>query len=431
MTLADARAALERGRPVVLIRPPAARQAQDLWQLLGPLSAERGAGAGPLALVICGDDAVAAEWASVAPSEARAHAVTGLAHTARVVKDRSVGLLAGAAKDLAALVARAALKLDTVMSVVLAWPEGFISGDSAAPLDALLAETRDARRIVLSWNPALLSDFLERHARRPLVVGKLPVDEAGTPLPPVCRIRYAIVPPVAAAAAVRATLDTLNATAPFVWEGGPLPPPPSHSETRPDVVVCTALPTRDELEALARWGGGDPALLIGAAQLPYLRSIATLTPLPLPSGADRARDRAEALRERVVQVLTSRTVDAELALLDPLFQRFDPAEVAAALLALQRDARSGMRDAVAETGDVERVKLFVNVGKKDRVAAKDLVGALIREAGLAKGDIGRIEVRESFSLVEVAGGAAQRALQRLAGVTIRGRRVAARLDRDR
>jgi hypothetical protein len=77
-----------------------------------------------------------------------------------------------------------------------------------------------------------------------------------------------------------------------------------------------------------------------------------------------------------------------------------------------------------------RAKLFINVGRKDRASAKDLVGALIREAGVAKGDIGRIEVRDSFSLVEVAGAAAQRALQGLAGVTIRGRRVAARLDRE-
>ena len=73
----------------------------------------------------------------------------------------------------------------------------------------------------------------------------------------------------------------------------------------------------------------------------------------------------------------------------------------------------------------------MNVGKKDHVTAKDLVGAMIREVGVAKGDIGRIEVRETFSLVEVASGIAERAVRGLPGVTIRGKRVAARLDRDR
>jgi ATP-dependent RNA helicase DeaD len=81
--------------------------------------------------------------------------------------------------------------------------------------------------------------------------------------------------------------------------------------------------------------------------------------------------------------------------------------------------------------DAPRVRVFVQIGKKDRASAKDLVGALIRETGIAKGDIGRIEVRETFSLVEVAAAAAEQAVRGLTGTTIRGRRVLARLDRER
>src|SRR2546425_915416 len=338
VTEADAKAALERGRPVVLVRPPAVEQARDLWEVLGPLSPGHGPGVGPRVLVVCADDASGAEWVAAAPDDRSIHAVTGLGRTGRVLKERSVDILVGAPKDLAALLERAALKLDAVTSVVLAWPEALAEGDGAAALDTVLGETRDARRIVLSWNPALLGDFLERHARRALVVGMPPVDETGRPLPP----------------------------------------------------------------------------------------------LSVASGADRARDRAEALRERVAALLTTGSVDAELALLDPLFERFDPADVAAALLALQREAGGGMRDAVvAAPVEGARVKVFVGLGKKDRASAKDLVGALIREAGVPKGDIGRIDVRETFSLVEVTAGAADRAVRGLTGTTIRGRRVLARLDRER
>jgi len=70
----------------------------------------------------------------------------------------------------------------------------------------------------------------------------------------------------------------------------------------------------------------------------------------------------------------------------------------------------------------------VNVGRKDRAAAKDLVGALIREVGLGKGDIGRIDLRDSFTLVDVADRAADRVVRGLTGVTIKGRRAVARLD---
>src|SRR2546428_766013 len=240
------------------------------------------------------------------------------------------------------------------------------------------------------------------------------------PRAPVCRARFAVVPSFRRSIAVRDALDALTATMPFVWNGGSVAPP----EPAPDAVLCTALPSRDEAAALARLGGGEPVVFITAVQLPYLRSVATLTPLALASGADRARDRAEALRERVTGLLTAGNVDAELALLDPLFERFDPAEVAGALLALLGDEGSGKGEGAApppSTG-TERVKVFVNVGKKDRASAKDLVGALIREAGVAKGDIGRIEVRETFSLVEVATGAADKAVRGLGGATIRGRR---------
>lgn len=425
MTAADAKAALERGRPVVLVRPPAVEQARDLWEILGPLTPGRGPAVGPPVLIICGDDTAAAEWVSAAPPEVRAHAVTGLDRSTRLLNQGVVRVLAGAAKDLAELVRRSVLKLEGVSTVVIAWPETLIASDQAATLDTLLGELRDARRIILSWNPAVLADFLERHARRAEVVGALGVDESGRLLPPVCHARYAIVPSCRRSAAVGEALDALAATTPFIWSGGPILPPAEP----PDAVVCGTLPTRDELAALARLG--EPVLLLSAAQLSYARTVATLTPLALPSGADRARDRAEALREQVAQRLAAGTVDAELALLDPLLQRFDPAEVAGALLAMLREQPREKKERAGSEPSVDaRVKVFVNVGKKDRASAKDLVGALIREAGVAKVDIGRIDVRDSFSLVELAAPAAREAVRKLAGVMIRGRRVAPRLDRD-
>jgi len=188
-------------------------------------------------------------------------------------------------------------------------------------------------------------------------------------------------------------------------------------------VIAAALPSRVELAALR--AHGEPLVFVTGAQLPYLRSIAApLTAFHLPV-ADRAHDQAEALRAGVAERLEQGSVDAELALLDPLFRRFDPAEVAAGLLAISRQS-SVIRPPPAAP---QWVKVFVNVGKKDRAGAKDFVGALIREVGLDKTQIGRIEVRESFSLVEVAADAAQEAARGLTGATIRGRRVAARLER--
>jgi ATP-dependent RNA helicase DeaD len=57
------------------------------------------------------------------------------------------------------------------------------------------------------------------------------------------------------------------------------------------------------------------------------------------------------------------------------------------------------------------------------------VAALVKEVGVERTRIGKIEVRESFSLVEVPAAEAGPIAERLSGVTIRRRRATARLDR--
>jgi ATP-dependent RNA helicase DeaD len=432
-TVDEGRAALERGRHVVIVAPPAPDRARDLWRLLALPAA---GSPRPSVLIICPDEACAAAWVGAAPTGWRIHAVTGLRHTARLLAQTPTppDALAGSTADLVALIGQSALKLDAVTTVVIAWPEGTVTGDAGPALDELLGAVPGAARIVLSWNPGALNDFLERHARRAAVVGDLPVDADGKPLPPACPVRYAIAPalPAHRATLLRDTLDLLAPEHPFIWDGGEPAPP-----ERPDAVICLTLPTRPELAALGQIC--EPVVFITGGQLPYLRSIAArLTPLGplLPSRADRARDRAATLRDQIARKIEEGGHEAELAMLDPLFERFDSAEVAAAILAL-RDEGRGTADVSAPhpspvprpSSPISWTKVFLNIGKKDRAAAKDLVGALIREVGLEKAQIGRIEVRETFSVVEVAPGVAERAVQGLGGVTVRGRRVAARLDR--
>jgi hypothetical protein len=433
VTLDEAKAALERGRHVVLVTPPEPEQAGAVWELTpghgpmapghGPMTPGHGPGVGLPVLIVCVDEVCAAQWASAAPSDRRVHTITSLSRAARLLKEGAVAVLAGALPDLTALVARAALKLEAVRAVVLAWPEALVAGEDAAALDSLLAEAKDARRIILSWNPAVLRDFLERHAHRAHMEGGPPLDASARPLPPVGPARYVVVSPSRRPAALRDAIDVLDSARPYIWRGGPVEPPAD----QPDAVLCPLLPTREQFAALARLG--EPVLLTTAAQLPYVRSLARpLTPLRLPTPADRAQDRTAHLRERVARILDGGNVDAELALLDPLFDRHDPAEVAAAILALSRQPA-----AVSETPPSSVptwTKVFVNVGKKDQAAAKDLVGALIREVGIAKEAIGRIELRETFSLVEVTPAVAERVVRGLTGATIKGRRAVARLERQ-
>ncbi len=434
----EARAALERGRRVVLVAPPAPEQVGMVWDLVDGLTA-----------IVCADRAGALDWAAAAPPHTRVHPVTGLARAARLLTEGAVDVLAGSLDDLAHLTSRTALKPGTLRTVVVAWPEGMITTPARESLDTFLGAAGEARRVFLSWNPSDLRDFLERHAFKTPVIGDLPLDDTARPLPAVAPARYAVTGPDGRLAAIRGALDVLDPARACVWT-----PTTEHAERLRamvgtgdagretgvtvatdvpgdpvDLVICARVPSREQLAGLST--RGPVLLLVTPSQLGYARFIAApLTVVRLPGAADRAADAAEVLRRGIAARLEAGGVEAELMLLEPLFERFDPAEVAAALYALGR--------ATGEEGRISApppaaawVKLFINVGKKDRAGPKDLVGALIKEVGMQKADLGRIELRDTFSTVEVAAGVAEEVIRKLAGVTIRGRRVQAKVDRER
>jgi hypothetical protein len=427
----DGQAALERGRAVMLVTPPAVEQAGTVWELLASDTPGHGPGIntrGPAVVIVCSDGAAAEEWSDAAPETFRVHPVTALGRTTRLLNSGAVDVLAGTPEDLQALARASTLKFETVTTVVLAWPEWLMATDRLAPLEHILGETREARRIILAWNPTALDDLIERYARRPHVIGDLPLGDDARPLPSVGPARYAIIPAPRRAAVRRDVLDAIDRPHVTTWRRGTSP-------EASDVIVCLDLPSRAELAEIA--GRGAAVLLLSPTQLAYARTIAApLTALPLRAARAKAATDAEQLRERVAARLESGGLETELGLLEPLLERYDAAEVAAALLAIgNRPSAVGGSQPVAEGRQViapqeDYVKVFVSVGKKDRASAKDLVGALTREVGLARTDIGRIELHEAFCLVHVAPHAADAAIHGLSRVAIRGRRVNARRDRE-
>jgi ATP-dependent RNA helicase DeaD len=74
-------------------------------------------------------------------------------------------------------------------------------------------------------------------------------------------------------------------------------------------------------------------------------------------------------------------------------------------------------------------RLYVGVGSRDEVRPGDLVGALAGEADIRGAQIGKIEIRDSFSIVEVEASVADRVIQAVNGTTLKGRSV--RVDYDR
>jgi ATP-dependent RNA helicase DeaD len=81
-------------------------------------------------------------------------------------------------------------------------------------------------------------------------------------------------------------------------------------------------------------------------------------------------------------------------------------------------------------GPGPKTRLFINLGRRDRIRPGDLVGAIANESDLTGKDIGPINVADNFSTVDVPAAAADAVIAAIKQTTIRGKRASIRRDRN-
>jgi len=189
------------------------------------------------------------------------------------------------------------------------------------------------------------------------------------------------------------------------------------------------------LRSLHRKGG---VVLVLPREVAHLRRIAAEAGLTLQAARleSSASDAIGDYRRLVRQAVHDEDVAAQLALLAPLFEEFSASEVAAALSALLRRrhpaavvARTPAVPPVPEAAATSFVRLFISLGTRDGIRPADLVGAIAGEVGIKGEQVGKIDIRDTFSVVEIAAAVADKVIRTLNGTTLRGRSV--RVDYDR
>jgi ATP-dependent RNA helicase DeaD len=75
-------------------------------------------------------------------------------------------------------------------------------------------------------------------------------------------------------------------------------------------------------------------------------------------------------------------------------------------------------------------RLFVNAGKADGMTPRDLVGSIANESGISSDQIGKIELRDTHSIVEISTPVAEAVANKMNGITVRGKRLTMRVDND-
>ena len=90
----------------------------------------------------------------------------------------------------------------------------------------------------------------------------------------------------------------------------------------------------------------------------------------------------------------------------------------------EESGRKGRRDRKrGRNAEAGMVRLFINVGKNQRVQAKDIVGAIAGEAGIPGKLVGTIDIYDKYTFVEVPKENAKKVLDKMKNIKIKGNKI--------
>ena len=148
----------------------------------------------------------------------------------------------------------------------------------------------------------------------------------------------------------------------------------------------------------------------------------------VPSLNDVANTKMEKLFEQVEHVIENDDLKTYLEWIEKKVNDSDSTamEYAAALLKISSSVPEPEEEDFGDTGAVEEgmVRLFINIGRKNRVRPGDIVGALAGETGVPGKLIGCIDVHDHYTFVEVPKEYARDVLDAMKHVKIKGKMVA-------
>ncbi|MEX2465984.1 MAG: DEAD/DEAH box helicase [Gemmatimonadota bacterium] len=441
--------------------------------LLDRITAEE---AGTCILVITGDRSSAVRQAESIARLTRdtAHVVAALG-TSWALPERAHVLL-GTPSDVLAAVRAGTVSLDTVQALVVDQAQTIEQLEGMESIEQVLQFLPEGTQRIVSALPVTpaVADFVERHLRRTVTV---PTAHDPSRTPSRGSVRYRVVTDPAderlaelmgqlfeegarhvlvfcrtedraADIGDRLTLRGFVAGAPGdpdapVWLGVNALAVRSTLESWEGVVAVSADVPADPDTLDRRHGiSAHGVVMASAREVPHLKDVALRTGYALvayPAPSARGHDSVRELHATLESAIESEDIGPYLFALSPLFERYDPAEVAAAAVALLRTSTPPNRPvtqtqtgaATAPASAPSWAKLFISVGSRDGLVPGDLLGAVTGEAGVAGDTVGRIDIKESHALIEVHDTVAQKVIKALNGITIRGRSVRADFDRPR
>lgn len=160
----------------------------------------------------------------------------------------------------------------------------------------------------------------------------------------------------------------------------------------------------------------------------------------IPSISDVEEKKINAFFNQVKEVIEEGHLTKQLQWLETFCNEEDygTIDVASALLKLalgeelkeeiieepSRRERNKSRNRDGDTGAKEgMIRLFINIGRNQRVQAKDIVGAIAGEVGISGKLVGTIDIYDKYTFVEVPKKDAKKVLEKMKDIKIKGNKI--------
>ena len=301
----------------------------------------------------------------------------------RLMAGRPVLSAAGSPRDIRDLVKGSELKLDSVKAVVIAWADEILNSgpEEVEALELVMNELpKDAARIVVtSRSEGRVNAFAERYLRRAHRDAPM---EAETDAEPVT-LQYVMVTSATRSTGLRRLLDDLDPPSAAIlvstdqserdvtsmlrllgYPEGSSTVRTTRGEVEPStyaVIFYDAPASHAQLADAAKATPVALVALVDTRELAALKRIssATVRPFTLAAPWNAAREREESMRRELSSILDAGVASREMQAIEPLLERHDGIEIAAAALRLLEKERT-LRKASEEAKPLQSPRGFAD-----------------------------------------------------------------------
>ncbi|MGB8232510.1 MAG: DEAD/DEAH box helicase [Methanobacterium sp.] len=148
----------------------------------------------------------------------------------------------------------------------------------------------------------------------------------------------------------------------------------------------------------------------------------------IPSISDVQEIKTTNFLEKIKRIINNEKLDKEVHMVEKMMEEdYSSVETAAALLRIVMEKPGNSPQKTEEFGDTGagpgQVRFFINIGRKDKAKARDIIKAIADRTGLSSSSIGKIDVFDKFSFVEIPEASASEVISTMRGARIKGRSV--------